>query len=143
MEKDLKKVTIKANDIVNRGYPLDYKVDLTKEFYKISYKDKFDFIITNPPFNCAQQIIENSFELLKEDRFQAFLLKLNFLEGQKRKEFFKKFPPKYVLVCSHRVNILRNGKALDDNGKRLSNTMAFAWFVWQKYYYGSTELRWI
>lgn len=143
LKQKLKKAVVYTNDIVNRGVHLDFMVDFTEKDDYFFDRHSFDFIITNPPFNCAQEIIENSFDVLNQNRFAAFLLKLSFLEGQKRKAFFEKFPPKYVLVCSHRVNIWRNGEETNENGKRWASTMAYAWFIWQKGYSGKTEVRWI
>ena len=35
-------------------------------------------------------------------------LKVQFLEGKRRKEFFKKFPPKVVYVFSERIMCAKN-----------------------------------
>jgi hypothetical protein len=69
--------------------------------------------------------------------------KIQFLEGKARREFFKHHPPKYIYVFSERQNPLRNGSAYDDDGKKLSTVMCFAWFVWEKGYKGESTLRWI
>ena len=70
-------------------------------------------------------------------------LKIQFLEGNKRKLFFEETPPKTVYVFSKRQNPLRNGEALDEKGKPWSSTMCFAWFVWEKGYSGKTTIEWI
>jgi hypothetical protein len=70
-------------------------------------------------------------------------LKIQFLEGAKRKELFEKYPPKYIYVFRNRMATWNNGEPLDPNGKRWATTMCHAWFVWEK---GSTTepiVRWL
>lgn len=73
----------------------------------------------------------------------AMFLKIQFLEGAKRKELFEKYPPKYIYVFRNRMATWNNGEPLDPNGKRWATTMCHAWFVWEK---GSTTepiIRWL
>lgn len=53
------------------------------------------------------------------------------------------YTPKAVYVFSKRVNPLRNGLEVDENGKPWSSTMCFAWFVWEHGYTGEPCIRWI
>lgn len=85
-----------------------------------------DNVITNPPFYCAKEIIENA--LLASRRKVAMFLKLVFLESERRYQFFQDTPLARVHVFSKRVNLYREGKPIPAN----SGTMAFAWFVWDK-----------
>lgn len=126
-------------DIVDRGYPNTYVSD----FLELNFKKKVDCIITNPPYALAQEFAEKGLSILEDNGIMCMFLKIQFLEGKKRKEFFKKFPPKYVLVFSERQNPLRNGSPVDENGKKWSSTMCFAWFVWEKGYNGDTIVKWI
>lgn len=66
-------------------------------------------------------------------------LKVTFLEGKARKDFFKKYPPKVIYVCSGRIPCAKNG----DFDKYPSSAVAYAWYVWEKGYEGKTEVRWI
>ena len=50
-------------------------------------------ILTNPPFKYAISFIEHSLELLRDGESCYFLLRLSFLEGQKRQAFFEKQNP--------------------------------------------------
>ena len=59
-------------------------------------------------------------------------LKIQFLEGAKRKELFEKYPPKYIYVFANRMPTWKNGEPRDPNGKRWATTMCHAWFVWEK-----------
>ena len=67
-------------------------------------------------------------------------LKLQFLEGQKRKQLFLKNPPKTVYVSSSRLYCAKNGEF-----ERYKDTkaIAYAWFVWVKGFMGDTVIKWI
>ena len=132
---------IVSTDLIQReerfGIPIQGGVDfLTHEFNR-----KFDNVITNPPFNLAQEFIERSLQL-SNDKVIMFA-KIQLLEGNKRRELFDNTPLKYVYVFSKRVNPLRNGEELDENGKPWSSTMCFAWFVWEHDYEGEPIIRWL
>ena len=88
----------------------------------------FPSIVTNPPFKLALEMAEHFTEL--GDKV-ALLLKLAFLEGAKRKDFFKRKPPVRIFVFSQRQPLWKNGKP------HKSGMLAFAWFVWQR---GNKEL---
>ena len=123
-----------STDLVNRGYgeQIDF---LDCENINV------DTVITNPPFKFAQEFIEKGLEVAS--KYVIMFAKIQFLEGKSRKEFFAKNPPKYVYVHSSRVNPLRNGSEVDENGKKWSSTMCFAWFVFEKNYNGETIVRWL
>lgn len=132
---------IVSTDLVQReerfGIPIQGGVDfLTYEFNR-----KFDNIITNPPFNLAQEFIERALKL-SNDKVVMFA-KIQLLEGSKRREMFDNTPLKYVYVFTKRVNPLRNGEELDEKGKPWSSTMCFAWFVWEHGYEGEPIVRWL
>lgn len=142
------KKDITAVDIVDRGYP----GTIVTNFLSYYPKEKFDCIVTNPPFSLAEDFIYHSMELLNggydEDgnpRGQLLMfLKIQFLESVNRKALFEKYPPKYVYVFRKRQNTWRNGDRINQiTGKEWAGTMCFAWFVWEK---GSTSepiIRWI
>lgn len=127
-------------DLVDRGYPNT----LVDDFLTYDFLDqKFDNIITNPPYSLAQEFLEKSMKITNNGGKVAMFLKIQFLEGVKRLEMFKKYPPKYIYVFTKRQNPWRNGSPLDEKGKPWSSTMCFAWFVWEK---GSTSepiVRWM
>jgi hypothetical protein len=64
-------------------------------------------------------------------------MKLTFLEGQKRRALFEKYPPKRIWVSSSRINCATNG-----NFEGTSSMMAQAWYIWEKGYQGPTTLGW-
>ena len=126
-------------DLVDRGY----KDTLVVDFLEHRFDERFDNIVTNPPYSLAQEFLEKSMNIVKENGKIAMFLKIQFLEGSKRKEMFKKFPPKYVYVFSKRQNPWRNGSQVDENGKPWASTMCFAWFIWEKGYKGDTIVKWL
>lgn len=81
-------------------------------------------IVTNPPYRHAQSFIEKAIQLGAKKH--CWLLRLSFLEGQKRKAFlFDKQPPARVWVFSQRLTIWRGDEEPSGSG-----TTAYAWFVW-------------
>lgn len=127
-------------DLVNRGYK-DTKVC---DFLTYDFKDKkFDNIITNPPYSLAQEFLEKGMDVINNNGKIAMFLKIQFLEGAKRRRMFKEFPPKYIYVFTKRQNPWRNGSPVDEKGKPWSSTMCFAWFIWQKGFKGEPTIRWI
>ena len=72
----------------------------------------------------------------------AMLLKLTFLEGQRRRKLFEAYPPKTVYVFSERLLCAKNGdfEKMRANG---GSAIAYAWFVWEKGWEGETKIKWI
>lgn len=124
-----------SNDLVDRGYG-EYNQD-----YLISTNLKADNVITNPPFKYAKEFVEKS--LQDTTGKVAMFCKIQLLEGVSRKELFENTPLKTVYVFSKRQNPLRNGSPVDENGKKWSSTMCFAWFVWEHGYEGNPEIKWL
>lgn len=130
-----------STDIVQRKDKFNCDVVGGIDFLTYDFGRKFDNIITNPPFNLAQEFIERALEL-SNDKVIMFA-KIQLLEGNKRKKMFESSPLKYVYVFTKRVNPLRNGEELDENGKPWSSTMCFAWFVFEHNYKGEPIIRWL
>ena len=127
---------IVSTDLIDRGYGVG-GVDFLEE----EYDRVFDNVITNPPFMYMREFVEKSLEI-STDKVVMFG-KIQFLEGQRRKEFLKKSPLKYVYVFSKRQTPMRNGSSVDENGKKWSSTMCFAWYVWEQGYEGEPIIRWL
>lgn len=99
-------------------------------------------IITNPPYKYAQEFIEKSLEIIPKGNKVAMFLKIQFLEGKKRKKLFQKYPPKVIYVSSSRLLCAKNGefeKMIQGGG----SAVAYAWFVWEKGYKGDPVIKWI
>ncbi|MCP1216767.1 hypothetical protein NKW53_11895 [Acetobacter orientalis] len=82
-------------------------------------------VISNPPYGVAEDFVESSLHLTK-DRV-CVLLRLAFLEGQRRKDWFKKLPLARVWVSSKRISMPPGGTDIPAKG----GSVAFAWFVFE------------
>jgi len=91
-------------------------------------------IITNPPFSLAHEFAEKAIDLGVNKL--ALLVRLQFLEGIKRGEFFSVHPPATVWVFSKRLSFNVDGKF------KSGGVMAFAWFVWKRNI-KETQVKWI
>lgn len=119
-------------DLVDRGYGEQ------QDFLQLYYLDNRD-ILTNPPYKYAQEFVEHSIQLLQDGYYCIMLLKIQFLEGQARRELFEKYPPKYVYVNSARQTCYING----DMSKKMSSASCYCWFVWEKGFTGEPTIRWV
>lgn len=124
-----------SSDLYDRGYGTP-----NIDFLKIKDKN-YDNIVTNPPFEFFQEFAETALNIVKYK--VALFGKLQALEGQKRATFLEISPLKTVYVFKKRVNPLRNGSEVDENGKKWASTMAFAWYIWDKEYSGYPIIKWI
>lgn len=134
---------------INRDLPKPDSVD------KIFYEDfrywrpplKYDVVIGNPPFGVsdgkrdgllAETCVRNSYRLLKDDGWLAFLLKTVFVEGQDRGAgLFVDLKPTEMYQSTRRIPWRP-----DDYGSK-SNSVAYAFFIWHKGSYPRfTQLRW-
>ena len=127
----------------NAGYEV-YSTDLVDRTYGIGNKDFLNTkqewegdIITNPPYKHAQEFVEKALSIIPEGNKVAMFLKLQFLEGKKRKLLFAKNPPRTVWVSSSRLKCGKNGEFGDG-----SSAVAYCWFVWEKGFVGDTVVRW-
>ena len=97
----------------------------------------FDNIVTNPPFNIAEDIFHKAYSIAT--RKVALLLRLAFLEGGGRYlRIFDKHPPARLHVFSERVTMYPGGAKATGTG-----TTAYAWFVWDKLSPVQTRVFWI
>jgi hypothetical protein len=91
--------------------------------------EKYDAIVTNPPFSLAYEFIQKAKTIT--DYF-AFLLPLSYLHGKKRFDNIysdREYPLTRVYVFT-RYPML--GDKLRDDGKYKTGMMVYAWFVWDK-----------
>jgi len=122
---------VMSTDLIDRGFGRG-GVDFLK-CREMFYGD----IVTNPPYKYAQEFVEHALELIPEGHKVCMFLKVQFLEGKSRKEFFKRLPPKTVWVSSSRIGCYTNGVM-----KKTSSMLALAWYVWEKGYHGDTIIKW-
>lgn len=124
-----------STDLVYRGFGDSEPLDFLKETL-----DNFEGdIITNPPYKYALDFVKKALESVQSGRKVAMFLKLQFLEGKTRKQFFLDNPPKVVYVSSSRLICAINGEF----DKISSSAVAYAWFVWEKGFTGDPIIKWI
>lgn len=124
-----------ATDLIYRGYGDKESLNFLEETL-----DNFEGdIITNPPYKYALNFVQKALDSIQIGNKVAMFLKLQFLEGKERKQFFLENPPKVVYVSSSRLKCAINGK-FEDMG---SSAVAYAWFVWEKGFKGDPIIKWI
>jgi hypothetical protein len=118
--------------IQNKGvipYTIDIREDSLAEL-KTNYltydcKNKYDLIITNPPFNIAKDIIYKALDDVKDNGFVVMLLRLNYFGSKERKNLWEYHMPKYTFVHNRRISFVDNGA---------TDSIEYAHYVWQKGY---------
>ena len=122
----LKDGVVETNDI-NPESKSRYHTDYIE--YSFASGD-FNTIITNPPFNIAQLIIERALEDVVNGGEVIMLLRLNFLGAQKRKTLWDSAPLKHVYVLSKHPCFINNK----------SDSIEYAWFVFERGYEGKAAI---
>ena len=120
---------VRSTDLINRGYGTGDTDFLTSTLTAPN-------IITNPPFSIAEPFLKHA--LNQTTGKVAFLCKLQFLEGAKRKIIFETSPLKTVYVFSKRLTMTRNGEKTKNSGM-----LCFAWYIFQHGYEGEPTISWI
>lgn len=90
-------------------------------------KGDFTTIITNPPFNIAEDIIKKALNDVKEGGYVIMLLRLNFFGGKQRlQKFWNEVGlPKYSFVHHRRMSFTSDGK---------TDSIEYQHAVWKKGY---------
>jgi len=129
---------VESMDLIDRGFGKG-GIDFL-EYNEVVNKD----IITNPPYNMAQEFVEHAMEIITDGHKVAMFLKLSFLEGKDRRKMFKKYPPKTVWVSSSRLGCGKNGEFKKDKKGNLKadSAVAYCWFIWEKGFNGNPEICW-
>lgn len=121
---------IYSSDLIDRG------TGVQRDFLQAIGEGGFDNIVTNPPFKLAQQFAEKGLQVARSK--VALLLRLQFLEGERRRAFLEGSPLARVWVFSKRISCHRNGDETLRGGM-----MAHAWFIWDKSHLGAPAIGWI
>ena len=127
---------VKSTDLMDRGFG-----ETGIDFLSIDNLEWNGDIITNPPYRYAQEFIEKALQIIPEGNKVAMFLKIQFLEGKRRKKLFLSQPPKTVYVSSSRLLCAKNAefeKMIAGGG----SAVAYAWYIWEKGYKGDTILKW-
>ena len=119
-----------SSDLVYRGYGKG-SIDFLKQTKKFNGD-----IVTNPPYKYAKEFVEKALELVYDGNKVVMFLKVLFLESKGRKPLFEKYPPKTVYISSNRIECGKNGNFKGDKA------VAYAWYMWEKGFNGTTQLKW-
>jgi len=108
-----------ANHLQKKGFKVGQIGDDFLNDVVIGIKDKFDCIVTNPPYSKKDEFLKRAYELGKPF---AFLLPLTALEGIKRGALYKRYGLQ-IIIPNRRINFITpNGGS--------SSWFATAWFTW-------------
>ena len=122
--------TVKAVDLIDRGF------GEVGNIFQSDYKNKYDLIITNPPYDrYSKKNPENMVNMIvkmlddvKCGGYVCLFLKTVALESEARYELlFKNMRPEKVLVSVDRVSCLKSGDIKNDGG-----AISYCWYVWHK-----------
>ena len=116
-------------EVITNDIDLDMECDYNFDYLCWNPGNKFNTILTNPPFNLAEQIIKKSIQDLNIGGEAIMLLRLDFLGTEKRRQFWKNHPTKHIYALSKRPRFIRSG---DSN--------EYGWYVWKKGWTGKTTL---
>ena len=92
-------------------------IEKGQDFMIYEMAEKFDWIITNPPFCAAEDFIRKAFSYGKPF---AFLLKSQYWHSAKRKKLFNECRPTYILPLTWRPDFTGAGASMLD----------MIWCVW-------------
>lgn len=121
-----------ATDLVDRGCP-DSSIS---DFLAGNTRPYHNAIITNPPFKLAREFVDTA---LESAPYVAMLLRLAFLEGVGRKDWFESSPLARVHVSSRRLPMMhREGW----EGPKSTSAVCHAWFIWDKRHEGRPVVQW-
>ena len=124
-------------DLIDRGFGTG-----NIDFLQFEFSENVNTVITNPPFNLFQEFVEKALRVANKK--VIMFGKLQALEGFKRATFLRTTPLKTIYVFRKRQQLLPNGKDFKElTGRKSANTMAFAWYVWEKGYTGKPQIEWI
>lgn len=127
---------VRSSDIIKRCDDIEEYDFLNNE--NIEWKGD---IITNPPYKYAEEFVYKALQIIPTGNKVAMFLRLQFLEGKKRKQLFTNFPPTKVLISSSRILCAKNGdfEKMKQGG---GSAVAYAWIIWEKGYQGDPIIKW-
>jgi hypothetical protein len=124
--------------VLSEMYGFEYHNIITmdiREDSRASFKEDYltntgcgglaDIIITNPPFNLSEKIVEKALQDVKDGGYVIMLLRSSWLGTKKRNKFILDNIPAYCYYHSRRACFTANGK---------NDSTEYAHFVWQKGY---------
>lgn len=129
---DTRNLLGKATDLIKRDYGEQFNFFYNNEIWKGD-------ILTNPPYKDALKFCKHALNCVDEGSKVLMLMRIQFLEGKKRKSFLQTSPPKYVYVSSSRLRLAKGG---DFKKYNKASANCYAWYVWKKGYTGESIIKW-
>jgi hypothetical protein len=121
--------TVIASDVVDYGFPLHFCRDFLGE---IGMPAGVEAIVTNPPYQQAEQFVAHALELCP---LVIMLLRLAFYESERRCHILENCGLARVHCFRKRLpRMHRDGW----RGRQSNSGMAFAWYVWDRNHTGPT-----
>lgn len=93
------------------------------DYLETEFDNKFDMIITNPPFAFALEFLKKALNDVKYGGYVVMLLRLNFLGSRTRNEWLRNNMPYEIYVHGKRISFTDDGK---------TDSIEYAHFVWKK-----------
>ena len=109
----------------------DSRAAIKQDYLSTDCRNKYDIIITNPPWCLAMEFIKKAIEEVKENGVVIMLLRLNFLGSRERNEWLKANMPHEIYVHAKRMSFVDKGG---------TDSIEYAHFVWKKGNHGKTKL---
>ena len=122
---------VKSSDLIDRGY------GDVMDFFSIESASGMD-IVTNPPYRYSKQFVEHALKIVDDGSEVAMFLRIQFLQSKSRRDLFDKTPPKLVFIPSGRIACAKNAD-FENIG---SSAQMYAWFIWEKGFTDSTQIKW-
>lgn len=115
--------------VITNDIDPDMECDYNHDYLDWTPENEFETILTNPPFNIAEQIIKKSIQDLEIGGEVIMLLRLDFLGTEKRRMFWKENPAKQIYALSKRPRFIRSGGSNE-----------YGWYVWENGWTGGITL---
>ena len=139
---DLRRTEKTDYALADAGYDVTFRANFlrkapvrTPEAMWVAWENcRYDLVMGNPPYGKAQDFVQRSLELLAPGGVLVQLLRLSFLEGQKRAAWWKTTPLERVLVCSKRPSFTTDGG---------TDACAYGIFYWRQGHVGPWTGGWI
>lgn len=132
-----------STDIIDRGYEgFNGECDFLSRLFHPTIEGDYA-IVTNPPYKFVTEFVLTALDVLPDGCYLCLFLKTTALESRGRWEKIYKTTPRYVFQCIDRILCAKNAEFEDARKNLGAGAQAYAWFVWQKGYKGSTTLDWI
>ena len=129
-------IFMKTNELFSEHGESDFNENFLSPTEKVAQDWNFDVILTNPPYKIATEFVNEGFKYAKE---QYHLLRINFLEGQKRYDtLHTNGHLKNVYVFTKRISC---SKGVEEEPQ--ANAVCYCWYHFDRDYDGLPTLHWI